>query len=118
MYRNFRILNNTSRSIAFGIIEGIVAIVLLILAFTVGKDILAVLLLLGIAFLCFSLSSIFTYIKCKKFGAKTAFKDEETNLNDEEKTKFKSLNTLIAIFMIAGVVLFIVGCIVLFIKVF
>ena len=118
MYRNFRILNNTSRSIAMTIVEAIVAVVLFILAFAIGGEFIATFMILGIALVCFSLSSLFTFLKCTKFGHDSAFKDDLTQASEKDKAKFKTFNTLIAIFMVIAVLLFVIGCIILLIQIF
>ena len=113
MYRNFRMLDNKSRSIAMAVVEMIIALVLFILAFAIGGLFIIPLLLMGVAMILFSISSIFTFIKCQNFGAKNAFRSNIKEVSEEYKSKFQVFNTFITIFTIAGFVVLVVGIIVL-----
>lgn len=110
MVYNFRKLSKASSSIAMTIIYFIFVFLLLFLGLKYEGRVLVGFIVLSLGFVMQAVSSIFSFIKCRKFGNDN-FKKSEAPKNIENKADFNKINSIISIFSIIFAVFLVVGII-------
>ena len=112
MYYNFSKLTKTSLSIAWAIISFILTVLFFALGLKYETNVLVGFIMVSFSFISLAVSSIFSFIKCRKFG-NDSLKKREAPKDVEDKEGFKKFSNLIAIFGISFVLLFVVGLIIM-----